>query len=257
MKRVDLNCDLGESFGAYTLGMDAAVIPHISSANVACGFHASDPLVMAKTVALAKEYGVAVGAHPGYPDLVGFGRRNLNVTPAEAKAMVQYQIGALQAFCTEHGVRLQHVKPHGAMYNMAARDRRLADAICQGICAVDPELILLGLSGSCLLEAGREAGLRCASEVFADRAYEDDGSLTPRGQAGAVITNEEEAVARVLQMVQQGTVRTRGGRTIAIQADSICLHGDGEKAVAFAQKIQKTLSASDVKVISLSEILGK
>jgi len=257
MKRVDLNCDLGESFGAYTLGMDAAVIPHISSANVACGFHASDPLVMAKTVALAKEYGVAVGAHPGYPDLVGFGRRNLNVTPAEAKAMVQYQIGALQAFCTEHGVRLQHVKPHGAMYNMAARDRRLADAICQGICAVDPELILLGLSGSCLLEAGREAGLRCASEVFADRAYEDDGSLTPRGQAGAVITNEEEAVARVLQMVLQGTVQSRGGRTIAIQADSICLHGDGEKAVAFAQKIQKTLSASDVKVISLSEILGK
>lgn len=254
---MDLNCDLGESFGAYTLGMDAAVIPHISSANVACGFHASDPLVMAKTVALAKEYGVAVGAHPGYPDLVGFGRRNLNVTPAEAKAMVQYQIGALQAFCTEHGVRLQHVKPHGAMYNMAARDRRLADAICQGICAVDPELILLGLSGSCLLEAGREAGLRCASEVFADRAYEDDGSLTPRGQAGAVITNEEEAVARVLQMVLQGTVQSRGGKTIAIQADSICLHGDGEKAVAFAQKIQKTLSASDVKVISLSEILGK
>ena len=257
MKRVDLNCDLGESFGAYTLGMDAAVIPHISSANVACGFHASDPLVMAKTVALAKEYGVAVGAHPGYPDLVGFGRRNLNVTPAEAKAMVQYQIGALQAFCTEHGVRMQHVKPHGAMYNMAAKDRRLADAICQGICAVDPELILLGLSGSCLLEAGREAGLRCASEVFADRAYEDDGSLTPRGQAGAVITNEEEAVARVLQMVLQGTVQSRGGKTIAIQADSICLHGDGEKAVAFAQKIQKTLSASDVKVISLSEILGK
>lgn len=257
MKRVDLNCDLGESFGAYTLGMDAAVIPHISSANVACGFHASDPLVMANTVALAKEYGVAVGAHPGYPDLVGFGRRNLNVTPSEAKAMVQYQIGALQAFCTEHGVRMQHVKPHGAMYNMAAKDRRLADAICQGIRAVDPELILLGLSGSCLLEAGREAGLRCASEVFADRAYEDDGSLTPRGQVGAVITDEEEAIARVLQMVLQGTVQSRSGRTIAIEADSICLHGDGEKAVAFAQKIRKALSASGVKVVSLSELLDR
>ena len=191
MRHVDLNCDLGESFGAYTLGMDAAVIPHISSANVACGFHASDPVVMAKTVAMAREYGVAVGAHPGYPDLVGFGRRNLNVTPAEAKAMVQYQIGALQAFCTANGVRMQHVKPHGAMYNMAAKDRRLADAICQGIREVDPQLILLGLSGSCLLEAGQEAGLRCASEVFADRAYEDDGSLTPRGQEGAVITDEE------------------------------------------------------------------
>ncbi len=257
MKRVDLNCDLGESFGAYTLGMDAAVIPHISSANVACGFHASDPLVMAKTVAMAKEYSVAVGAHPGYPDLVGFGRRNLNVTPSEAKAMVQYQIGALQAFCTEHGVRMQHVKPHGAMYNMAAKDRRLADAICQGIRAVDPELILLGLSGSCLLEAGREAGLRCASEVFADRAYEDDGSLAPRGQVGAVITDEEEAIARVLQMVLQGTVQSRSGRTIAIEADSICLHGDGEKAVAFAQKIRKALSASGVKVVSLSELLDR
>lgn len=256
MKHVDLNCDLGESFGAYTLGMDAAVIPHISSANVACGFHASDPVVMAKTVAMAREYGVAVGAHPGYPDLVGFGRRNLNVTPAEAKAMVQYQIGALQAFCTANGVRMQHVKPHGAMYNMAAKDRRLADAICQGIREVDPQLILLGLSGSCLLEAGQEAGLRCASEVFADRAYEDDGSLTPRGQEGAVITDEEEAVARVLQMVQQGTVRTRSGKTISIQADSVCLHGDGEKAVAFAKKIRSHLTANGVKVISLTDILA-
>jgi len=256
MKYVDLNCDLGESFGAYTLGMDQAVIPHISSANVACGFHASDPLVMSKTVAMAREYGVAVGAHPGYPDLVGFGRRNLNVTPSEVQAMVQYQIGALQAFCTANGVRMQHVKPHGAMYNMAAKDRRLADAICQGICEVDPELILLGLSGSCLLEAGREAGLRCASEVFADRAYEDDGSLTPRGQKGAVITDEEEAIARVLQMVLQGTVQSRGGSTISIQADSVCLHGDGEKAVEFARKIRKALSANDVKVICLTEMLA-
>ena len=257
MKRVDLNCDLGESFGAYTLGMDGAVIPHISSANVACGVHASDPLVMAKTVAMAKEYGVAVGAHPGYPDLVGFGRRNLSVTPAEVKAMVQYQIGALQAFCTANGVQLQHVKPHGAMYNMAAKDRRLADAICQGIREVAPQLILLGLSGSCLLDAGREAGLRCASEVFADRAYEDDGSLTPRGQEGAVITGEEEAIARVLQMVQQGTVQTRSGKTISMQADSVCLHGDGEKAVAFAEKIRNALVANGVKVISLSDVLAE
>ena len=158
MKRVDLNCDLGESFGTYTLGMDQAVIPHISSANVACGFHASDPLVMAKTVALAKECGVAVGAHPGYPDLVGFGRRNMSVSPEEAKAMVQYQVGALQAFCTANGLRLQHVKPHGAMYNMAAKDRKLADAICRGIREVDPELILMGLSGSCLLDAAQDAG---------------------------------------------------------------------------------------------------
>ena len=256
MKRVDLNCDLGESFGAYTLGMDEAVIPHISSANVACGFHASDPLVMAKTVALAEKYGVAVGAHPGYPDLVGFGRRNLAVTPAELKAMVQYQIGALQAFCQASGLQMQHVKPHGAMYNMAAKDRRLADAICEGIRAVDPKLILLGLSGSCLLEAGAAAGLRCASEVFADRAYEDDGSLTPRGQEGAVITDEEEAIARVLQMVQQGTVTARSGKTISIQADSICLHGDGEKAVAFAEKIRTALTASGVKIVPLTDVVA-
>ena len=256
MKRVDLNCDLGESFGAYTLGMDRAVIPHISSANVACGFHASDPLVMDQTVAMAKAYDVAVGAHPGYPDLVGFGRRNLSVTPAELKAMVQYQVGALQAFCQAKGVRMQHVKPHGAMYNMAAKDRRLADAICQGVQEIDPELILLGLSGSCLLEAGEAAGLRCASEVFADRAYEDDGSLTPRGLEGAVITDEEVAIARVLQMVQQGTVTARSGKTISIQADSICLHGDGEKAVEFAKKIRNELTASGVKIVPLSELLA-
>lgn len=252
MKRVDLNCDLGESFGAYTLGMDAEVIRHITSANVACGFHASDPLVMAKTVALAKAAGVAVGAHPGYPDLVGFGRRNMVVSPEEAKAMVQYQVGALQAFCTANGLHLQHVKPHGAMYNMAAKDRRLADAICRGIREVDPELILMGLSGSCLLDAAQDAGLRWASEVFADRAYEDDGSLTPRGMDGAVITDEEEAIARVLQMVEQGTVTARSGKVIPIRADSVCLHGDGEKAVAFARRIREALSASGVKVISLS-----
>ena len=254
MKRVDLNCDLGESFGAYTLGMDAAVIPHISSANVACGFHASDPLVMAKTVALAKEYGVAVGAHPGYPDLVGFGRRNLNVTPAEAKAMVQYQIGALQAFCTEHGVRLQHVKPHGAMYNMAAKDRKLADAICEAIGEVDSSLILLGLSGSQMLEAAKETGLPWASEVFADRAYEEDGSLTPRALPGAVITDEEEAIARVLQMVQNGTVTSRSGKTIPIQADSICLHGDGVKAVEFAKRIRAELTAAGVEIVPLTSL---
>lgn len=252
MKCVDLNCDLGESFGTYTLGMDREVIRCISSANVACGFHAADPLVMAKTVAMAKEHGVAVGAHPGYPDLVGFGRRNLNVTPDEVKAMVQYQMGALQAFCAANGVELQHVKPHGAMYNMAAKDRRLADAICQGVRQVNPALILLGLSGSCLIDAAGELGLPFAREVFADRAYEEDGSLTPRGVEGAVITDEAAAIRRVLQMVTEGTVVTRSGRTIGVQADSICLHGDGAKAVEFAQKIRDALDANGVKVISLS-----
>lgn len=254
MKRVDLNCDLGESFGNYTCGMDGQVLPYLTSANVACGFHASDPLVMSRTVALAREQGVAIGAHPGYPDLVGFGRRNLAVSPAELKAMVQYQLGALRAFCDAQGVRMQHIKPHGAMYNMAAKDRRLANAICEGIREVDSRLIVLGLSGSQLLEAAREMGLPAASEVFADRAYEEDGSLTPRSMPGSVITDEDEAIARVLQMVQQGTVTSRTGKTVCIQADSICLHGDGAKAVAFARRIREALTGAGVELAPLSAL---
>ena len=254
MKYVDLNCDLGESFGNYTCGLDAEVIPHISSANVACGFHASDPLVMAKTVAQSKQRGVAIGAHPGYPDLVGFGRRNMTVSPAELKAMVQYQIGALRAFCDAQGVEMQHVKPHGAMYNMAAKDRKLADAICEAIKEVDASLILLGLSGSQMLVAAEEIGLPWASEVFADRAYEDDGSLTPRSLPGSVITDEEEAIRRVLQMVREGTVTARNGNTIPIRADSICLHGDGVKAVEFARRIRAELTAAGVEIVPLSKL---
>lgn len=253
MKQIDLNCDLGESFGNYVCGMDEEVLPHISSANVACGFHASDPLVMAKTVALAKEKKIAVGAHPGYPDLVGFGRRNLSVSPAELKAMVQYQIGALRAFCDAQGLEIQHVKPHGAMYNMAARDRKLADAICQGIREIDPGLILLGLSGSQLLVAAQEAGLPWASEVFADRNYEDDGSLTSRSMPGATITDEEQAIARVLQMACEGTVTTRTGNVISLQAHSICLHGDGPKAVEFARRIRQALTDAQVEIVPLRQ----
>ena len=194
--KIDLNCDLGESFGNYKIGMDEEVIKYISSANIACGFHASDPLVMVKTVSLAKENGVSIGAHPGYPDLVGFGRRNMNVAPEELKAMVQYQIGALNAFCKSAGIKMNHVKPHGAMYNMAAKDEKLALAIAEGIAEVDYSLILLGLSGSQLLTAAATVGLKCANEVFADRAYEEDGSLVARTKAGAVITDEEEVIER-------------------------------------------------------------
>ena len=179
MISVDLNCDLGESFGAYTIGMDEAVIPLITSANVACGYHAGDPLVMAKTVARCREAGVHVGAHPGFPDLMGFGRRSMNVSPAEAKAYIQYQLGALSAFCRAAGVPLRHVKPHGALYNMAAKDEKLARAVVEGICEVDDRLILLALSGSEMLLAAEKAGLRAASEVFADRGYQSDGTLVP------------------------------------------------------------------------------
>lgn len=254
---VDLNCDLGESFGNYKCGMDEEVIPFISSANIACGFHASDPLVMMKTVALAKENQVSVGAHPGYPDLVGFGRRNLSASPAEVKAMVQYQVGALQAIAKAQGMSVRHVKPHGAMYNMAGKDAKLAEAICEGIYEVDPGLILLGLSGSEMLKAAEKTGLRSAKEVFADRAYEEDGSLVARSRPGAMITNEEEAIERVVRMIKEGKVTTITGKDIEVQADSICVHGDGEKALAFVEKIRKTLVQEGIEIVPLEKIVGQ
>lgn len=255
MKKIDLNCDLGESFGNYKIGLDDEVIRHISSANVACGFHASDPLVMQKTVALAKENGVCIGAHPGFPDLVGFGRRNMSVSPSEAKALVQYQIGALDAFCKAAGVKLCHVKPHGALYNMAGKDEILAQAVCEGIFEYDSNLILLGLSGSKMIEAGKKIGLRTANEVFADRAYEDDGSLVARSKPGALITDENLAVSRVVEMVKNGRVTSITGNEIEIKADSICLHGDGVKAVEFAKRIKEELLKNGVEIVPLRELV--
>lgn len=252
MAYVDLNGDLGESFGAYTIGRDSELLPLLTSANVACGFHAADPLVMQATVRSAAAADTAVGAHPGFPDLVGFGRRNMNVAPAELTAMVIYQIGALQAFCKSTGVPLQHVKPHGAMYNMAAKDMKLARAICEGVAAVDDQLIVLGLSGSCLPDAAAALGLRCASEVFADRAYEDDGTLVARGKPGAVITDEEEALARTVRMVTEGTVASAAGKVIPVRADSVCLHGDNPHAVAFAARIREALTAAGVKIAPMN-----
>ena len=253
--KIDLNCDLGESFGAYKLGLDDQVLPYISSANVACGFHASDPVVMDKTVALAKDAGVAVGAHPGYPDLQGFGRRNMTIPPREVKAMVMYQIGALQAFCTAQGLKLQHVKPHGALYNMAGKDEDLAMAVCEAIQAVDDSLILLGLSGSKMLEAADKIGLRSAREVFADRAYEEDGSLVARTKPGAMITDEGEAVARVIRMIREGRVTAVTGKDIPIRADSVCVHGDSPKALAFVQKIRAALTAEQIQIVPLRDIV--
>ena len=253
--KIDLNCDLGESFGAYKLGLDDQVLPYISSANVACGFHASDPVVMDKTVALAKDAGVAVGAHPGYPDLQGFGRRNMTIPPREVKAMIMYQIGALQAFCTARELKLQHVKPHGALYNMAGKDEALAMAVCEAIQAVDDSLILLGLSGSKMLEAADKIGLRSAREVFADRAYEEDGSLVARTKPGAMITDEDEAVARVIRMIREGRVTAVTGKDIPIRADSVCVHGDSPKALAFVQKIRAALTAEQIQIVPLRDIV--
>ena len=255
MYRVDLNSDLGESFGRYTLGMDDKIIPLITSANVACGYHASDPVVMEKTVSMAREAGIRVGAHPGFPDLMGFGRRNMAVSPAEAKAYVMYQLGALEGFCRAKGVKLQHVKPHGALYNMAAKDYELSRAICEAIYEFDKNLIVLALSGGELARAAKDMGLRTALEVFADRSYEEDGTLVNRRKDGAMITDEDEAIARVVRMVKEKKVTAITGKDIPIQADSVCVHGDGAKALAFVARIRKALTEEGVEICSLDEIV--
>lgn len=255
MYRVDLNSDLGESFGRYTLGMDEKIIPLITSANVACGYHASDPVVMEKTIDRAKKAGICVGAHPGFPDLMGFGRRNMIVTHEEARAYTLYQIGALDAFCRAQGMQLQHVKPHGAFYNMAAKDYGLAKAICEGIAEFDKNLIVLALSGGELARAASDMGLRTAMEVFADRAYEEDGTLVDRRKEGAMITDEGEAITRVVRMVKEKKVTAITGRDIPITADSICVHGDGVKALAFVEKIRAALQAEGVDICPLKEIV--
>ncbi len=255
MLKVDLNSDLGESFGAYKIGMDAEILEFVSSANVACGFHAGDPLVMEETVRLAKKAGTAVGAHPGYPDLQGFGRRNMICTPKEVKAYVKYQLGALLAFTRAAGIPLQHCKPHGALYNMAAKDKALAAAIAEAVADVDARIILLGLAGSAMTEAGKEAGLRIAGEVFADRAYQADGSLVPRSMPGAVIHDTEEALSRTVRMVKEGIVTAVTGETVPLTADSICVHGDNPLALAFVKAIRERLETEGVSVVPLSVIV--
>ncbi len=255
MYKVDLNSDLGESFGAYTIGLDKEVIAHISSANVACGYHAGDPLVMDATVAAAKEAGVAVGAHPGYPDLIGFGRRNIACSPKDAKAYVKYQLGALQAFCRANGVKMQHCKPHGALYNQAAKDPLLAQAIAEAVAEVDPDLILLGLANSFLISEAEKAGLRTASEVFADRAYQADGSLVPRSKPGAVIHDKDEAIARTVRMVKEGKVTAITGEEVPLKADSICVHGDNPSAVEFVKNIRARLTEEGVIIAPIREIV--
>ncbi len=248
MYQIDLNCDLGESFGRYTLGMDEEVIPYISSANIACGYHASDPVIMERTVELAKANGVHVGAHTGFPDLLGFGRRNMSLSGKEARTYTMYQIGALEGFCQAAGVELYHVKPHGAFYNMAAKDYDLACAICEGIAAINSRIVLLGLSNSQMEKAAKATGLCFKQEVFADRAYEDDGSLVARSKPGAVIEEEELAIKRVVDMIKKGTVTTINGKEIELKADSVCVHGDGAKALAFVKMIRKTLGEEGIEV---------
>ncbi len=252
MVQVDLNCDMGESFGAYQMGNDEELFSSITSANIACGFHAGDPSTMHKTVKLAIQHGVGIGAHPGLPDLVGFGRREMQISSKEAYELMVYQMGALAAFIDAEGGKFQHVKPHGALYNMAAKNKALAEAIAEAVYHVNPNLVLFGLSGSEVIQAGKRLGLRTANEVFADRTYQQDGSLTPRNQAGAMITDEEMSVHQVIRMVKEGLVKSQQDVDIPIQADTICIHGDGAHAVAFAKKIRSQFEASAIKVCSFS-----
>ncbi|TFD99992.1 LamB/YcsF family protein [Jeotgalibacillus sp. R-1-5s-1] len=251
MLRIDLNCDMGESFGAWQMGNDEEILASVSSANIACGFHAGDPSVMRTTVEHALEKGVAIGAHPGFPDLSGFGRRNLSVSEQEAYDFTLYQVAALYGFVKAQGGKMQHVKPHGALYNMAAKDPLLAGAIARAVRDLDEELILFGLSGGELIRAGKEAGLQTASEVFADRTYQPDGSLTPRTQPNALITEDEKAVAQVVRMVKEGIVMDASGNDVPIEAHTVCIHGDGEHALTFARKINRTLADEGIEIKSL------
>jgi len=248
MPSIDLNCDLGESFGRWSLGQDAEVMRSITSANVACGFHAGDPDVMRRTVRLAKASGVAIGAHPGFPDLVGFGRRNMSASPDEVEGFVLYQIGALAAIARADGVRLQHVKAHGALYNMAARDRALAEAIARAVAAFDSSLILFGLPGTEILRAGEAAGLPVAAEGFADRAYEPDGSLTPRSRPGSVIHDQASVVERAVRMAREGVVVATNGEEVPMRVATICTHGDTPGSHELTRLIREGLEREGIKV---------
>ncbi len=249
--RVDINSDLGESFGNYKIGNDVEVMKYISSANIACGFHAGDPIVMERTIKLALENNVAIGAHPGYPDLQGFGRREMNLSSKEIKSYVSYQVSALKGMTESLGGKLQHVKAHGAMYNQASNNYEKAKAIAEAVHKIDPEIIFMGLANSMMIEAAKETGLQTACEVFADRTYTQKGTLVSRSLEGAVIHDSKYCNERVLQMVKGGTVLDIKGNTIVLQADSICIHGDNPTAIELAKSVKLHLEQNGITIQSL------
>jgi 5-oxoprolinase (ATP-hydrolysing) subunit A len=246
--RIDLHCDMGDSFGAYHIGADEEVFPHITSANVACGFHGGDPTVMRTTLARAREHGVAIGAHPGFPDLIGFGRRNIDATADEVYDLVVYQIGALLGFATAAGIQMQHVKAHGALYNMAVAKPQLAAAIARATRDVDRDLVLFGLPSSHLISEGESAGLRTASEAFADRNYMSDGTLVSRRRPDAHIHDADQAVTRAIRMVRDGIVTPVDGPDITMRVDTICIHGDGPHAAEFARQLRGGFERAGITV---------
>jgi UPF0271 protein len=252
---INLNADLGESFGAWRMGDDTALLQVIGSANIACGFHAGDPVVMRDTVRLALAQGVSLGAHPSYPDLQGFGRRAMQLTPREIEATLLYQIGALQAMAAAEGGRVTHVKPHGALNNLACADEAVAATVAQAVRSLDRDLILLAPALSALERAGEAAGLRVGREVFADRSYQSDGQLTPRSQAGAVLHQAQDCVAHVLRMLDAGGIVTAQGQCLPTRIDSICVHGDGPDAVASAQQLRLALQAAGCQLAPLNTLV--
>ena len=251
MMKVDLNCDLGEAFGNYSFGGDKDIIPLITSANIACGFHAGDENVMNQTVNLAKENHVSIGAHPGFPDLKGFGRRKMDISPTEVYNLIVYQLGALEGFCKVHQTRINHVKPHGALYNMGAKNKAIAKAIAKAVYDFDSTIVLVGLSISLLISEAQAIGLKTASEVFADRRYEDNGQLVSRKEPDAVITDSDEALKQVLKMVTENKVISRNGKEIDLETDTICVHGDGKHALEFVEQIRKKLTKEGIDIQSL------
>ena len=257
-RKIDINSDIGESFGVYQLGLDEQVVPHITSANVACGYHAGDPGVMRRTVSLAKKHGVEVGAHPGFPDLMGFGRRNMDATLEEIRDYVLYQMGALQAFAAYHGMKLQHVKPHGSLYNMAFANPKIWEVIAEAVGRVDREIILVGLASSRtepLVEIGRRCGVRIAFEAFPDRAYAKDGSLVSRREKGSLIEDHQAVAERAFRMALDGKVTAIDGTEIDIRADTLCVHGDNPGAVQMVKAIRERLAAAGIDVLPLKHFI--
>lgn len=251
---IDLNSDVGEGFGAYSIGDDAGMLESITSANVACGFHGGDPGIMAELIAAARERGVAVGAHPGFPDLWGFGRRRMPFTPKEIERHIAYQVGAAQAMATYAGHRLTYVKTHGALGNVAETDRAVAEAVVRAVKAVDASLVMLGIGLSEQISAADAAGMRTVSEIYADRGYTEEGRLVPRGQPGALITDPDAAAARVLDMVRAGGIVTQGGRTIPFAVGSICVHSDTPNAAAIARRVRETLEGAGITVAPFAPV---
>lgn len=256
MYNIDLNCDLGEGFGVHQIDGQNEILKHVTSANIACGFHSGDPRVMRETVEVAIKNNVKIGAHPGLPDLVGFGRREMNITPKEAYDMVVYQVGALQGFLTTFNEEMQHVKPHGALYNMATTDPTLAEAIAQAVYDISPSLVLFGLSEGELAKAGEKVGLKTAHEIFADRTYQSNGTLTSRKQPDALITETDHAINQVIKLVKEGKVLSQQKEEVSLRAHTICIHGDGKQAIKFSEDVKAALENNEIDVTAINDWKG-